>query len=178
MKIKNGRNRTVIIFEKFVVKIPRIFFKKSIKIFYRAVEGGYIFKKFAWKPDIKTSFSWFLLSGILDNWREFYFYFKTRPGFVIPTYFSFFGLLNIQKTGNILVLNDNAEEYMAFFGQLNVITEGAVFNATHTFANPENFSRENGKLLMVDYGDIRVQSVLTDYGDKILKEFNFSFLRS
>lgn len=36
-----------------------------------------------------------MFGGFMANWSEFIFFVKTRNKFLLPTYFSFFGLINI-----------------------------------------------------------------------------------
>ena len=175
MKIEKGRNRFVLVFKNFVVKFPRIRLIKAIQRIYRATKGGYLLKCLSWNSTISMSPRHFLLRGLMDNFGEFIFYLTTQSKCVKPTYFSLFGLLNIQKGGNILILHSEAE-YVNFFGQLYDITNGEVFKDAHTFSNPKNFCRENEKLKMVDYGNTKVRNILLKYGDKVLKQFNFTGL--
>jgi hypothetical protein len=177
MKIEKGRNRIVLVFDNFVVKLPRIRLLKAIQRIYRATKGGYLLKCLGWNSTISMSPRHFLLRGIMDNCGEFIFYLATKSNSVMPTYFSLFGLLNIQKSGNILILHSE-KEYVNFFGQLYDITNGEVFKDAHTFSNPKNFCREDEKLKMVDYGNAKVRNILLKYGNKIFKQFDFTGLTS
>ena len=87
----------------------------------------------------------------------------------MPTYFSFFGLFNIQKRGKLLDVNRKD-----LFQQLYDLTNGEVFDDSHAFANPANFCLQNGKLVMIDYSK-KSRNVLIKYGEKIQQEFNLSY---
>ncbi|MFH0779562.1 MAG: hypothetical protein V1928_01760 [Parcubacteria group bacterium] len=91
----------------------------------------------------------------------------------MPTYFSLFGFANLQKRGQPLVLKERS----ILFNQLYDFTNSEVFVSSHTFENPKNFSVEDGKLMIIDYGDKRIHCVLIKYGDKIHNEFDLNYVR-
>ena len=111
-----------------------------------------------------------LLGGIFANWREFLFYRKTRNSLLQPTYFSFLGLLNIQKSGKPCLL-----QAVDLWCQLYELTNAKVFDSSHHFANPDNFCFDRGGLKMVDYGSNRTHRVIVEYGAKIVAQFDPSY---
>lgn len=170
MKISRGTSRTVLIFENFVIKLPRIYFWRTMKNVYRSIRRGYFIKSLGWSIYSSMSPKRLLFKGFLDNWREFTYCRELRSPFLQPTYFSLLGLFNIQKVGEKLTVKQ-----VDLWCQLYEMTSGEVFADSHTFANPDNFCQENERLKMLDYGNARIYEVLKKYGDKIFKNFDFSY---
>ena len=86
----------------------------------------------------------------------------------MQTYFSLFGLVNIQRSGQEVEMNSDE-----FMHQINHITDGeATTIDVHTFKGPYNFCSENGRLKIVDYGSRETQQVIEKWGEKIYEEFN------
>ena len=182
MLIKKGRSRLVLVFPKFgvVIKFPDFHFRRiprMIKIRFK--EGGW---KFFWET-LKHEFNYFtmetsgslkreLFLGLVANWNEFYLYWKTKSPFLQPTYFSFFGFLNIQKYGESCLIDP-----IDLWYQLLVLTDNKVFDDGHHFSNPKNFLISNGKLQMIDYGNPSVNNVVIQYGKKIFELFDPDFVR-
>ncbi|MBI2448103.1 hypothetical protein HYV44_00885 [Candidatus Microgenomates bacterium] len=103
----------------------------------------------------------------MDNWREFVFYIKTRHPFCEPTYFSFFGLLNIQRKA-IPVPFDDSE----FRKKCVDVMDRHIQRDNHHFEGTKNFSFRNGQLMMVDYGSPKTQGVIRDWGEKLMDNFH------
>ena len=78
-----------------------------------------------------------LFGGIMANWNEYLFYKETNNLFVMPTYFSFFGLINIQKRGQDI----NFWKYDDIWRYIyqNSKNENQPFCDSHSFAGKENF---------------------------------------
>lgn len=109
-----------------------------------------------------------LFRGIISNWLEFVFYLKHKHPFLIPTYFSLFGLVNIQPAREKAPITMNQ-----LWVTLHKMTNGAVEKDDHVFAGRTNFCNDNGKLRMMDYGSRKTQEVLLEWADKIYSEFQF-----
>jgi len=180
MQIKKGRDRIVLILPFFgiVIKLPISHPISVIKFFFFLIKD----RKSFIKDGIKRIFFRFFTSrigygvgnfkdamfgGMYSNWLEYLFWKRTKNPFLKPTYFSLFGLLNIQKYGKLCEL-----EYIDFWFQLRELTKENVYDNPHHFSNPKNFTLENGKLQLVDYGSVRVYRVIAKYGRKIATEFN------
>lgn len=176
MKYLKGSRRIVLIFPKlgFVIKLPRIFIwvfmKRMFKFFpyYPKNKWQWMKKWFKYDVDVLTGFRDIMYKGIHDNWYERQLYKKTKNVLLQPTYFSFFGILNIQKYGEIHKM------YFAYLLQefMN-LTEDEAWKDNHHFANWRNFCFENGKLKIIDYGSKRTQKIILKYGEKIAREFDF-----
>ena len=172
MDIKKGNYRIVIVANSFVIKLARIRFKSGIKCMIHEIKNGRFLKYY--QNDIlyhtcsKTNF----FGGIISNWQEYRFYRQTKLPILMPTYFSFFGIFNIQKRGQILDMS-----YGDLWHQPYNLTNGEVFDDSHAFGNHKNFCIESGKLVMIDYCK-NTRNVLKKYGEKIQQEFDPQFKRS
>lgn len=110
-----------------------------------------------------------LLSGIMTNWNEYIFYQKTKNLFVIPTYFSLFGLINISKKAEKIDFWSDKEVFDYIWA--NSANANQVFCDSHSFAKKDNFGLDGNKLKMLDYGSIRVHNFLRINGDKLFSNF-------
>jgi queuine/archaeosine tRNA-ribosyltransferase len=94
------------------------------------------------------------------NWNEYRFWRKTRNRFLWPTQFSLFGLFNIQRLGEqVLLSNDEIRN------RLETETWDAQEDG-HCFYNRDNYTvTEDGKLRLLDYGSEGSQNVVTKHGE-------------
>lgn len=168
MQIKKGKDRIVFIFPTIwvVIKFPYRF-AWGIRSFLYALRKKRLKKEWQLSLHLPYGSKRFLLKGIMDNWREFRFYRKTRHPFLQPTYLSVFGLLNIQRLGQPCGV-----EPTDLWCQLDELTQGAVFKDSHHFDNPDNFCFQDGSLRIIDYGGPHVQEVISEFGMKIMEDFD------
>jgi hypothetical protein len=173
MQIRKGKDRIVIILPLLgiVIKFPIVhFFLAVIAFFHRVPKGKkweYLKKYISLPIEYTYGFRWLLFTGISANWNEFWFWWKTRNSFLQPTYFSLFGLLNIQQYDQPCQLLEDD-----LWCQLYELTNSKVFDDSHHFTNPRNFCFSRGKLRMLDYGSRLSQRVVEKYGEKIFELFN------
>ena len=172
MKIIKGTTRIVFVFPKVVIKIPRIQLKIALGIAsfigWKRLHK-YVFKKHSWTSI--NSVTHYIYGGILANWNEYFFYLKNKNiQILMPVHFSFFGLINIQSTGDPLSMESND-----FSHKINILTNWEA-SGSHTFRNIQNFCQVDNKLRIVDYGDPRMFDVMGKYGEKMHREFRFSNL--
>ena len=172
MKKKEGTTRTVYIFKYIVIKFPLIKIAKAFK-HYKSVHGNkrkteLIERALQKRPFYELAYAMntvrgLLFTGIIQNWNEFLFCIKYRyPKYVAPTFFSFFGLFNIQKYGQELTV-----DLWKFRNAIDDITKGLSGNDVHVFYRPINFCQVNGHVKCIDYGSRKTQEVLLKYGQKI-----------
>ena len=157
------------------IKLPRIYLRNgfgTIVTYLRARRPMVFYKKeiFSWTVYHDATIKSWSFRGIVDNRHEYVFYQKTKNPFLLPTYFSFFGLFNIQKLGNELKIDS-----IDLWCQLYEITEGLVFKCSHHFTFAGNFSLKNGKIQILDYGDPRVQEVIEKDGLLIQEKFDLNY---
>ena len=148
MKVHQGFDRIVILIGIFAIKIPNF-----IDAF------NHQDKRPLWRG---------ILRKIWKNWQEFMFYLKHRHPFCVPTYFSLFGLFNIQRRtpnlpkhleivfwdGIISVTNDQFRE-LGFSG--------------HTLTQQMNFGIYKGQCVIRDYTKLRDQRFILEFGEKLQK---------
>jgi hypothetical protein len=173
METNIGMTRKVIIFDKFVIKIARINFlsayknlrgwwqhdkKRALRLFGEIFWGNYY--NTCLHPQMN------LLTGIHANLVEFIFYLRHRHVFCMPTYISFFGLINIQKKGQVCEI-----EFEQFKERMNQMTNNEIPIQDHTFDSPGNFTQDDQYLQCIDYGDSTIHFLILKYGEKLYHEF-------
>jgi hypothetical protein len=196
MKIKTGSTRHVFIFKNVVIKVARIYWSKLfIKIrekeyFIRIKKSKTYDKKYLkeWEQDcarkeeltnmkdpipkcyeIYGTAALYFLGGIMANLQERRFYRKTKNLFVMPTYFSFFGLFNIQKRGQRIDFWDDNDVW--FYLCKNSQNQHQIFCDAHTFFDINNFCLDDGFLKIVDYGNRHIEPFLEINGENLFKNF-------
>ena len=171
MQIKKGTWRIAILLPELniAIKLPRIYLRNAWKIIKKILTSKTWLR---WQLFVNTVYSeislkqW-LFRGIVENWQEFCFYQKTRHLFCVPTYFSLFGLFNIQKLGTEPKINNRDLHY-----QFVILTSNKARG--HHYDNNANFSYQNGKLQILDYGAPRVQKVVIEFGNLLEEKFDIN----
>jgi hypothetical protein len=173
MIFKKGRYRFVFVFPQLgiAVKLPAIRLFKAIG----TLIGHVIhlrFRRLLWNMarPIGHGFEGCqdeLFGGVWTNWNEFWFYQQTRNEFLQPTYFSLFGLFNIQKAGRPCDLDDDD-----LWFQIKEIVGDDVYDDAHHFRNSSNFCSDNGKIKMLDYGNKKTHRIIAEHGKKIFESFD------
>ena len=160
MIIKKGKNRLVMIFPALhiALKFPMVHAIRAVRQFFT-----YGFRS-PYPGDINKSLTEHLFKGMGDNWREFMFYVRTRHPFWQPTYFSFFGLLNIQRA-----TEPCGRSMQALWSEIHDVTGGEAFKDAHHFSNPFNFCHAGKHFMILDYGHPKTQEIIRQYGDKLLQ---------
>ncbi len=177
MFIARGFSRIVFCFPSLgiVVKIPRpriwAFLETTKNTLVSTIRRRHL-KEIKWafwlnkENDTYGNIRHTILNGTYHNWKEATLWNETHSPFLEPTFFSFFGLINIQKYGE-----NPKEEIGPFWCQIMDLSEGKAWSNGHHFSNPDNYSLRDGKLRMVDYGDRGVKDVVVEYGEKISSSF-------
>ena len=171
--IKKGQTRKVYVFKLFVIKVALIHWRsaykniigwwkrdkrKALKIIGELFWGDYYNADFHPKAN--------LFAGIHANLSEFIFYLRYRPAFCKPTYFTFLGLINIQKKGYVCEM-----PFEKFKARMHLITNNEIPFQDHTFDSPNNFTCDNNHLQCIDYADSRIHKIIQNYGNKLFIDF-------
>lgn len=172
MKITKSESRLVVVLPELgiVIKFPIIHLVIGSRVFWNDLskKGNRLHDELLrYTIEMDGSLKRLLFKGIVDNWREWRFYQRTRHPFCQPTYLSLFGLLNIQRFAHPCTLQD-----IDLWCQLHELTKGAVFKDLHHFTNPNNFCLNSGGLRILDYGGLKTQEVVQEFGNEILQHFN------
>lgn len=200
----SGTTRIAFLFKTFVIKLPRIRLRQGINGFlayhqeglkiiwklgykkYRAIEKRRreIYREYLEqikgipKYQIDNTYQKFLFDGIMSNYHEFVFSLSGEENsFALPTCFSFFGLLNIQKRGQEFEMSHEEFRFRLerILKNAGILDTCEYWNDSHTMNNPRNFCRDKqGKLYILDYGNIRLHKFLREYGRLIQDNFVFS----
>ena len=107
-----------------------------------------------------------LFGGIKRNWSEFCFYLCVRHKFCQPTYFSLFGLINIQKYGSHCPVSD-----FISWEALWSICKDEIIADHHHFRNADNFTISGGTIKIFDYSSRYTQKIIKKFGDDIVLQF-------
>lgn len=127
--------------------------------------------------------------GIKSNLSEYSFYCKNKSFFVAPTYFSFFGFVNICKKADTdsvrkMAIDSKRDKHVVldqiqkiigskFRDCLPGLTIDEIWDMGHHLHTLRNYGKINDKLVLVDYPGFIVQELIRRYGEKISREFKF-----
>lgn len=192
MEIKHGTARMVILLPSLgiVIKFAKCNLRKSFDcvkdlFFLRIVGSENIVKRriFLFCSNFKLNFLkmsssetgalpffWsFLFQGLYDNLIEFLFYlFNPRQKFLVPTYFSFFGIFNIQP------LQENICKRDIYLDFEKVVEENDLLKNAHTFDCRHDFAfSESGNLRAIDYAGKGARKIIKQYGSKLYLISNY-----
>lgn len=181
-KLYKGTGRLVVIIGPIAVKFARVRFVPVIKGWLRYLMGGAeersfwrIFNGGPFRSTGVESDKRLLFLGIADNLSEFFFYLRTRNTFLAPTFFSFFGLVNVQMAGR--AVGTDGEFFRVWRVWIEeVLGSEVLYTDHHHLIVEKNFCVWRGQLRIVDYGAPVTQAVVTLYGEKIQKGFAVKFL--
>lgn len=180
MEIYHGSNRIVLAFPLLgiAIKIARIKPKEAWRSFWYDLkgyfEGRYAFSGvvkclyyqiFEFQAEGADTIKRALFLGILDNIREFILFWKTRNPFLQPTWFSLFGLINIQTYGRPCDAS-----YGDLYDIMYHLSERAIAEDGHHFNKASNFTLHNGHLRILDYGGILIKDIIIRHGQKFWEE--------
>lgn len=162
MEIKRGMNRFVLLMPNLgmVLKFPRILWRDFFSACWYYLKTGNIEEMFGELefPVEVSEIKFTLCKGFHDNWKEFEFSLRERNGNLETTYFSLFGILNLQQASG----SSTDFDVWSVLRKTGTDEEkDALQKDIHHFSNPENFSlTKEGKIKLRDYGSKKTQKVL------------------
>jgi len=118
---------------------------------------------------------YYLFAGLLANYYEWAIWKLTKHSFLIPTYFSLFGIVNVQKYAPVLTTCKKG-----LYGILGDILQDerlAVDCDRHTLFVQDNYCVSKHKLKLCDYGNENLFEFIIKYGKKIQNEFPKELLK-
>ena len=169
MFFASGETRFVVFFPGFVVKIARVrvvHFLLRIMFHLRKgtkEQGVKTLKNFNNNP--KRAVFILMFQGIRINWCERAFWKQKRSLYLLPTYFTFLGIFNIQKRGD--VVDTDGLLWQTYLKRGMTISNRG---NERDYLQPKNLSSLNGKLMSHDYGDDDTMSVLDAYAEFLFCE--------
>ena len=177
MRFRKGKHRFVFVIPLFgiAIKFPFVrIFVAVVHLIKNAVSLNFKCIRSTWHIPIDSKatggYKILLFGGIVANWRECSFFKETKHPFLQPTYFSCFGLFNIQKAGAPCLMRPNS-----FWREIYVLTDSKAWADKHHFRNPDNFCVDDDKLRILDYGRKETQGIVVEYGATIQDSFDFNF---
>lgn len=168
MRVIRGTHRIVFVFERFgfVLKFPHIRWKEAWTNFQWCLKNvGVRGLRYSITNPDGALYDWFG-GGFVEHWGEFRMFHEHPMPFLLPTHFSLFGIMNIQRLGVPCRMSDR-EVYGAF---ANAAGAGVIFQDAHHFLNADNFCRDpkSGEFMMLDYGGRVCREILEEVGGKLL----------
>jgi len=188
--VARGRHRIVIVIPsaRIALKVPRVWWRAPIYFLQNDIfsVGKGIFSQ---PPEKRLLYYWYvgrsfhrcleaLFGGVWDNWRERNFYKYTDALtrlFLQPTYFSFLGLVNIQRYGKPVDVEDSEAVALAFFA---VARQALVHDDEHHWEQGANFHIAGDGPKILDYGSPRTQKIVQEWGFALYAGFDLEFGRA
>lgn len=150
MIVAYGSTRFVFSVGDVVIKIARIRpFRWVSRFFYWKGNGGVTQKLQTINQSRTLAILYYFFNGVLANLEEYRFYNRYPNKQIAPTFFSFFGLVNIQAKGTPIKRYDLPNcPFREFAG-----TEIDLSNVQH-------FGWIEGRICLLDYGNGQVNNLL------------------
>jgi len=148
MKVQLGSGRIVFLVGRYAFKFPRpgclLKVAKAIPKF--AIKGE-------WKKISNvTKWAWYIFcKGIHQNTTEYRCWRRCRASFLVPTYFTLGGMVNIQKLESGQV--PSWDEILSLFQAIAAMTENQVRRVDPHCFEPQNFLKNQDGMRILDYGD-------------------------
>jgi len=166
--IKTGEDRIVIVFPQlgFVLKVARFGFCILLQSFKRMRKSKSANRRKYFVVDIRSTCSAFH-KALGENLRERKVWKNTKSIFLVPTWFSFFGLVNIMAYAK-KVLTDDEYYGSDLLMQISYYSGFSWCVNLHAFENGSNFCiDEFGKVKMLDYGFKKSEEFIANWGQKL-----------
>ena len=159
MKVARGGTRIVLIFHSFVIKLPKIPVFKSFRAAFQAPANS------TGNPSILQRTTYTFLRGIRANRMEYVYSQKNKESeAILPVKGIMFGLVLIQKRNDVLDPEDSRWKKI-----VSILKKSGIDNVERIQSN--NFCIIKNKPRILDYGDIRTQTLLDLYGQKIIDAY-------
>lgn len=167
-----------------VLKFPQIDFKKGLRLFislFNEIQMSFKEKDFRhvkhfckWRIfahyERPESLGYWWLRGILANVNEFrYFVFNSRNPLMVPTYFSLFGLVNIQPLVIPKAKGYGANKIWNLCYAATDIENEMRDCDTHAWEDQNFTQAKDGTIALFDYGSSRAWPMVKKYGDRFSK---------
>jgi len=183
MYIAQGHRRIVLVIPRLgiVLKFPiiriNVFLSDGLFVIKRRNFRNFIKWLFVYTPDQYFGARNRLFGGIVDNQREYWLSTYYPMQIIQPTYFSFFGLINIQKAGEPL---DQTEATDFFSFLLQYVKDKhedyrLLFSLGHHIEIVNFCTNNDDSIRIVDYGNPRLWWYLMLYGDQIIEDYKAIF---
>ncbi len=176
MNFKHGRNRLVLLFPLvvIVIKFPKIFLRDAIKSFWYSVKRRDFINliKELTLPIEADEIKFSLFQGISENLREF-----KCSGFLFQkTYFSLFGLLNIQKYGK--PVSETVDVWHILYSIATEEQKDLLMKDIHHLSQNNNFCIDDGILKLCDYGGKKTKKVVSELGEDFFRKASLIVLKN
>lgn len=146
-----GSSRYVLCIGNIAIKVARFdqLFRHIFRYFYWQKNGGAMRRIVGTYGSPLFLLTQILFGGILSNLEERDFYKRNKELPVAPTFFSLFGLVNIQARGKRLRNKDLTVCPFREYAHLEV-----------DLRKPEHFGQIDGRICLLDYGHVGVNNLI------------------
>ena len=157
MNFRLGATRFVVLVGNVAIKFPRL---RPLRPFVRLLEilrkkEGVRDNLEKYDKSIVIATLQYLFSGVVTNYWEHRFYKEnSNISILVPTYYSFFGLLNVQKRGKPI---DDSSRSKWETVQAKLADKGLL---PHDLFEEKNCCTIDGKIQLFDYGDAWARKLL------------------
>ena len=112
--------------------------------------------------------SYWWLRGIMANINEFCYYATNRNNpLLVPTYFSFFGFLNIQPI--VQPMTNHRFDLLSLFWSSTEIQDEMTGCDSHAWESQNFTQRNDGTIALYDYASTRAWPIVKKYGSRFSK---------
>lgn len=154
-----GATRFVILVGGFAIKFPRIRLIRPVVRLFQTVKANAVraeLNKYSGKPFVAAMR--YLFPGVITNYWEWRFCIENPElDFLAPTYFSLFGLINIQKRGEVFVSDQDPR-----LRDFKIKVSDRANLGDSDILDVSNCCLIDGKIYLLDYGDRRSRKILTE----------------
>ncbi|MEI8223823.1 MAG: hypothetical protein WCG20_01730 [bacterium] len=145
-----------LLFEIFVVKTKK---QWELEWYVKWIIFGH-YEQVVVKP---VSYCW--MRGIMANGNEFYYYVTNSSNpLLIPTYFSFFGLINIQPIVN--PMTTHRYDLFSLFWRSTEIPNEMMGCDSHAWESQNFTQHQDGTIALYDYASTRAWPIVKKYGPR------------
>ncbi len=162
MRIAWGGSRFVVLTKNYAFKFARFRPFWALKRLIETIcarEVGSKLKRYHRSHPLIAGLK-YLIAGAWANMIEVHVFEKTQHLGLAPTYFTCFGLVNVQRRGKPVTEAELLDEHP--FAQLVHIEVLAV-----DLLKPANFCRIDGKVVLCDYGQIELEPHLLTFNKEL-----------
>jgi len=163
---KIGKHRCVLAIGPLAVKFPLVRVCHYLAVGWRfhfdfAGRGWGLFKEL-------------ILGGLIENAREALCYLRTRHQLLAPLYLPLIFVNVYQRKRGVNKFILDGDKFLCDFldcaeGSERQNRMDVIAHCSHTFDHPENFSYDEGRVFVLDYGEEGFENLLAHYAAEIEK---------
>ncbi len=148
MRFAFGGSRFVVLIGPYAIKFARLrLIRAAYRLLFHLLHRQAFAKLRSFGTTVTHGGVRYLLSGVIANRHEFRLWRQSPQTYLVPTLFSFFGLVNIQVRGERI-----SEAELSADHPFPILLQSMTEAGRGDMMRPVNFCRLNGHVMLVDYG--------------------------